>query len=257
MSKAKTKEKPRGASAKGSGTGNITVDLGEAIDKKLRSVMGKAETEPKRTEVGRPGDARPGGYRPGMFGGYRPGGYRPGMYGGSRTGAFGGYRPWYATRESRFGGGMGNPFMGEGIMRQVHVGHMVTGIVIGVVGNRALVRVTPDIIKVDSAVVHDAIAFIVGLIPLLAKQNSVTVGVALPGTVFLAGSLVDWLLNAIKIKKGPSSIGSPEGAAPVRQPGAENALSASRKLADIASRVNPAAPSPAAGAPARIYAQAQ
>lgn len=261
MSKAKAK--PKGSSVK-EGNGNITVDLGEAIDKKLRAVMGKAEA-PKRAEVGRPDGLSPGGYRPGAFGGYRPGGYRPGMFGGYRPGAnrpggqrpgmFGGYRPWYATRESRFGGSVGSPFLGAGVMREVHIGHLVGGIAVGIAGNRALVRVTPDIIKVDHAVVHDAIAFVVGLIPLLAKQNSFTVGAALPGTVFLAGSLVDWILNSLNVKKGPSSIGSPQGGAPVRQ-GTGDALSASRKLADIASRVQYQQPPAAAGAP-RIYAQAQ
>lgn len=244
MSKAKAK---KGAGRRDGGSGNITVDLGEAIDRKLRSVEGGARGKdvPRRAEVGRPG---------GYAGSYRPGGYRPGS--GYRPGMFGGYRPWYASREARFGS-MGRPFMGAGGTASVNIGHLVGGMAVGALGNRALVRVTPELIKVDSAVLHDGLAFIVGLIPLLAKQNSMTVGVAIPGAVFLAGSLLDWTMNKLNIKKGPSSIGSPEAPASRPQGGIDAALSARQKLADLQSRIQHAPSAPAAAGPTRVYAQAQ
>ena len=239
--KAAAKEKAKGGKKEQGDV--IQVDLGEAIDRKLRSAIGSAKPREDgnvRSEIGHPS--------------YRPGGYRPGMY-GYRPGSFGGYRPWYASREGRLGGG--SPFIGAGgVIEKVQIGHMVGGITIGVIGNRALVRVTPDIIKVDYAVVHDAIAFIVGLIPVLAKPNSLTVGVALPGTVFLAGSLADWVMNALKIKKGPSSIGSPGDSALAPRPqGVDAALSARQKLADVHSRMTSQQQAP--GAASRVVAQAQ
>jgi hypothetical protein len=237
MSTAKGKIKAKGSFGKKEQGDVQVVDLGEAIerriDRKVRAAIGSKEDGNVRSEIG--SSARPPAYR--------PGGYRPGM--------FGGYRPWYAGAGNRFAE---RPFMGAGVIEKVKLGHMAGGLAVGVLGNRALVRVTPDIIKVDYAVVHDGIAFILGIIPVLAKPNSFTAGVALPGTIFLAGSLVDWTLNALKIKKGPSSIGSPEGGSPAasRPAGVEAGLAARQKLAALHSQMTPAG-----GAPARVVAQAQ
>jgi len=240
----------KGAGQKASG--NITVDLGEAIDKKLRSAIGEA-----RKDVA--GPAKMAGYRPGMFGGYRPGGgsslsrfssSRPGFsrpsFGRPSLGSGGSFRPWYADRESRFSKlGLG----ALGVQSEVKTWDMLTGAAIGVIGNRALVRVTPGLVKQDSALINNAIAFVVGVIPALVKQNSITLGVAVPGAVFLAGSMVDWALTKIGIT--PAVKGS-LGEAP-RQ-GVDQALAARQRLVEIQQRIQPR---PAAAAPARAYAQAR
>lgn len=240
-------------SQKGAGrkeTGNITIDLGEAVDKKLRAAIGEA-----RKEVS--GPTKMAGYRPGMFGGYRPGGSsqsRPGFgrFGGGRPalGNGGSFRPWYADRETRFGSKLGLGAMG--VQNEVKTWDMLTGAAIGVVGNRALVRVSPSIVSVKdpkvNAMVQNAIAFVVGVVPALVKQNSITLGVAVPGAVFLAGSMVDWALDAIGINR-PSLAGS-EGAP---KQGVDAALAARQRLAEIQQRIQPR---PAvAASPARAYAQ--
>jgi hypothetical protein len=232
-----TKKPSKGAGRK---DGNVIVDLGEEIDKKITSAaVAAARTE--RAEMG-----RPGGYRPGMFGGYRPGGYRPGGY---RPGMFGGYRPWYADRESRGSGGtMGMAFMKE----PVTATSMLGGLALGVIGNRALMRVTPDIIGTTMEIAHTGIAFVVGLIPALVKPNSITVGVALPGAVYFAGSLVDWAMNKVGIQKKVLSGGAE---APQQRGGADAALAARQRLADLQQRIQPAQQQYSGNPRAVAYAQ--
>lgn len=206
-------KKPQKGAGRSAGTGNVTIDLGEAIDKKLRSA-GMA---------GRGALTRPQ-YRPG---GQRPGGgmYRPGMYGG--------YRPWYASQfgSGRFGlgGVLGLPSTVQNTTK------MLTGALLGIAGNRALVRVTPELIATGSRVVHEAIAFGVGLIPLLAKKNDMTLGVALPGFVFLAGSVADWALDTVGVRRPAlQGAGSPRG-------GHDAALAARQRLEAMRQRVTPGA----------------
>lgn len=215
-----------GKSKKGAGRGKdegpIVVDLGEEIDKKLRSVVGQVTMAGSKTgekgkaEMGR-GD---GNYRPGMFGGYKPGGYRPGM--------FGGYRPWYADRDSSMGAR-------QSIAQMVDKPWWVAGgLAIGVLANRALMRVSPDIVKTDIEVVHTGIIFGIGVIPLLIKPNAITLGVAIPGAVYFAGSLVDWMMNRAGIKKPALS-----GDAPAQAPrqGMDQALAAREKMAQMQQRI--------------------
>jgi hypothetical protein len=220
-------------STKGAGpkeSGNITVDLGEAIDKRLRSAIGEARKEPAKMA---------GGYRPGMFNGYRPGAGRPGF---GRPALGGGFRPWYQGRESRFGSlGLGK----LGIQSETKTWDLLTGMGIGVVGNRALLRVSPNLIQMKNPLLHNAIAFVVGVIPALVKQNSITLGVAVPGAVYLAGSMVDWALSAIGIAQ--PSLGSSQGAT---RHGVDAALAARERLAQIQRSVAPRA----VAAPARSYA---
>lgn len=224
--------------SKGAGRkdGNVIVDLGEEIDKKIVSAVGAAKRSVERTEMGRPG-------RPGMFGGYRPGGYRPGM--------FGGYRPWYADRESRGGGTMGMAFLNE----PVKPVSMLGGLALGVIGNRALMRVTPDIIGTTMEIAHTGIAFVVGLIPALVKPNNVTIGVALPGAVYFAGSLVDWAMNKVGIKK-PTLSGSETPQQAQQQRGTPDAaLVARQKLSDLQQRIQPAQQQYSGNPRAVAYAQ--
>jgi hypothetical protein len=202
-------KKPQKGAGRDAGKGNVTIDLGETIEKKLKA-------------AGMAGGAHKGSL---SRQGYRPGGYRPGM--------FGGYRPWYASRFSSSGGSWA---LGQrlGLPEQLKTSDALTGIGLGIAGGRALVRVTPDIIKTDSRLAHEAIAFGVGLVPLLAKRNSLTMGVALPGAVFLGGAVVDWLLDQVGMGK-PALRG---GAGAPRQ-GADAAFAARQKLADIQARIRP------------------
>lgn len=164
-------KKPQKGAGRQAGSGNVTIDLGEEIDKKLRSatLAGKGR-----------------GHRPVA----RSGGYRPGMFGG-------GYRPWYASSASRWSLGAR-----EMLPRTMDTWTALTGIALGTIGSRALIRVTPDIVTgTRSRLAHEAIAFGVGLIPLLVKKNSMTMGVALPGVVFLGGAVVDYVLDALGVPR--------------------------------------------------------
>lgn len=221
MSKAVKAAKPRKNAGQPKETGNITVDLGEEIDKKLRSVvrteMGGAKGS-SRSEIGRSKD---GNYRPGTFGGYRPGGYRPGM--------FGGYRPWYADKSS-VGSSLGMAWLNE----PVKPAAMLGGMALGILANRALMRVSPDIVKSNQEFIHTGIAFLAGMIPVMVKPNSITIGVAVPGAVFFAGSLVDMAMNAVGIKKPSLSGGA---SAPASGHAAESAISAKEKLQNLAQQI--------------------
>lgn len=193
--------------------GNITVDLGEAIDRKLRSAMGKGA--PEKTSIG------------------HSGGYRPGMYG---------WKPYGAERTSRFGGPINRWSLGGpspfGISRQLSTMQAVTGISIGLISNRALMRISPAIVKTSNLIAHSAIAFVVGLIPVLIRQNSVTLGVAIPGAVYLGGSIVDWAFDAVGIAKPALSGSAPlaGGAAPT---GVSQAIQARQRLVDLQQRIRP------------------
>jgi hypothetical protein len=206
------------------GNGNITVDLGEAIDRKLRSAMGKSD---EKASIGYSG----GGYRPGMYGWKPYGAERPNRFGMERPNRFGMERP------NRFGGSINRWSLGGsspfGLSRQVSTMGGLTGIAVGLVGNRALMRVSPSIVKTSNLIAHSAIAFVVGLIPVLVKQNSVTLGVAIPGAVYLAGSIVDWAFDAVGIAKPALS-----GSAPV-QSGVNQAIEARQRLIDLKGRIHP------------------
>jgi hypothetical protein len=240
------KKQPSKGAGRKSDSGNVIVDLGEELDKKIRYAVGDARRDVEKTEIG-----RPGGYRPGMFGGYRSGGYRPGGY---RPGMFGGYRPWYADRESRGGGGtLGMAFLNE----PVKPVSMLGGLALGVIGNRSLMRVTPDIIGTSMPLAHTGIAFVVGLIPALVKPNNITIGVAIPGAVYFAGSLVDWAFNKAGIKQPLAGLAGGEAsqAHPQQRQGADAALAARQKLADLQNRIQPAAQQLAGNPRAVAYAQ--
>jgi hypothetical protein len=225
-----TKPKQKGA-GKGKDTGNVTIDLGETIEKKLRAAgltgpreqMGKGST----------GKTAAASWRPGMFGG--------------RSGSFGGYQPWYSRS--------GRPWLGQGAevtafpmpggrtaftlipqaIAQVKTTEVLTGVGLGIVGNRALVRLTPLVWKGNtSRILHEGLAFIAGLIPIFIKRNATTLGVALPGAVYLGGTIVDMLFDAIHM---PANVlkGSQQGSPQVS--GADAANAARQKLAAIQQRI--------------------
>lgn len=209
--------------------GNVVVDLGEDIDKKLREAVKQA----RREDTDKVKMAGP--YRPGMFsGGFRPGGFRPGMNRPALGNQGSSFRPWYADRESRMSGisigaGIGN-------FRQAKTMDLLTGAGIGLVGNRALVRILPALIGSSNALVVNGLTFVVGLVPALFVQNSIVLGVALPGAVYFAGNMVDWALDKLGIQR-PAMAG---GAARTPNAGVDAALAARQRLADMRSRVNPA-----------------
>jgi hypothetical protein len=111
---------------------------------------------------------------------------------------------------------------------------MVSGLAIGVLANRALMRGSPDVVKTDIEVVHTGILFGLGVIPLLVKPNAITLGVAIPGAVYFAGSLVDWMMNKAGIRKPALS-----GDAPAQAPrqGMDQALAAREKMAQMQQRI--------------------
>jgi hypothetical protein len=211
MANAVKRMKSRKSAGRSKDTGNIVVDLGEEIDKKLRSVVGQVTMSGRGSKESPASIGRPG------FGGYRPGGYRPGM--------FGGYRPWYADR-SGSAGTLGMAWLNE----PVKPIQMLGGLAIGVVGNRSLMRVTPDIIGSKREWVHSGIAMVLGIIPAMVRPNSITVGVAIPGMVFFAGSLVDMALNAVGIKKAELSGSGPAG---IPRQAAESAIATREKLSSL------------------------
>lgn len=199
--------------------GNITIDLGEKIDQKLRSAAGSG----KREGLGRPWLSRPGA---------RPSGYRPGMYG------FGSFRPWYASAQK------GKFDLGRILKypESVSTNNALSGVAIGTVANRLLARLVPTVLPmVKSKLATDAINFGLGLIPALAKPNSMTVGVAIPGLVVLASDLTDWLLDWLKMPSPvlSGSLGDTRG-------GVDHALAARQRLAEVQSRINRQAPQPQA-----------
>jgi hypothetical protein len=215
-------------------TGNVTVvDLGEEVDKvlvkridqklKAAGVVGKAQ---QKEQMAGPGSSS-----------YRAGGYRPGMFG---------YRPWYADKQNKFGATMGSSYSEKmrGLSRP-NLTHLGIGAGIGALGNAALLRVTPDIVKSDLSIVHNAIAFTIGLIPVLAKPNSYTLGVAVPGAVMLAMSFFNFAMDQVGIKK-PALRGSDASHASI-----ESSVSARAKLQQVHQQINRTAQNPA-----RVTAQA-
>lgn len=230
-------KKPQGKSAGASrkaDSGNVVLDLGEKHSQKVKRMIDAKFAQAglaggQRTEVGRPSHLRS------RFGGRFLG--RPAL------GA--GYRPWF----SRFGGRMGNDAgamaftPGRSItiipaeIRKVATSQLLTGLGLGILGNRALLRLTPELWQTNSSkIMHEGIAFAAGLIPLLFKRNATTLGVALPGAVFLGGTLIDMLFTAVGMPKRDLS-----GATPGRTPGVDAALAARQKLAAIQQKIqNPA-----------------
>lgn len=157
------------------------------------------------------------------------GGYRPGMYGG--------YRPSWANRFSS-GLGSGNWKLGEILklpanMRETGKDLLVGGLV-GTVANRVVTWVVPGLVKTQSKLATEAIGFAVGLVPYLVKQNAMTVGVALPGLFFLAGSLTEWAIGKTNLLGAKPAL---SGAAPANLAGGDAVLAARRKLAEVQARI--------------------
>lgn len=208
-------------------SGNVTIDLGEKhfnkIDRMIDTKLNAAGMAGPKTGVGRPASGKLGSYRSGnaLGNGYRP------WY--SRFG-----RPWLGNSSvaTLTNGGRRMAFIPAEI-QMVRTADALTGVGLGLLGNRALVRLTPMLTPTNnSLLLHQGIAFVAGLLPLLFKRNAMTVGVAIPGAVYLGGSLVDMLFNALGMPQSvlAGSNGAPRAVDPnvqVRQ-----------RLASIQQRIN-------------------
>lgn len=213
MNKVKGKSAGRKASS-----GNVTIDLGETIEKKLR-----AATMASGASAGKPGLR----------------GYRAGILSGHRSGTVGNYRPWYSR--------VGRPWLGQNsyslipaAIANVKTTEVLTGLGLGIVGNRAVARLTPMLWPGQSPLLHEGIAFVAGLLPVLIQKNATTVGVAIPGGVMLGASLVDALFNWAF----PASVGVPGAVVPPPAGGMQgnSAMAARQKLASIQARMAQQAP---------------
>jgi hypothetical protein len=207
----------KGKAAKESG--NIVVDLGEEIgtniDKRIDRKLTAAGVDlTKKEQMSGPGEGR--------FGGYKPGGYRPGMFG---------HRPWYADKRPGMGYADSYASRWRGLLHP-HVGKMTVGGLIGALGNVALMRVTPEVVKTDIGLVHSGLAFVVGLIPVIARPNSYTLGAAVPGAAVLAVSLFNYALDSVGIKK-PALRGSD----PVPGASIQSSIDSRSKLQQVHSRM--------------------
>lgn len=225
----KPHKKSAGAGRK-SDDGNVVLDLGEKHSQKISKMIDAKFAQAglagsQKTEIGRPSGSK---FTGGRFLG------RPAL------GA--GYRPWYAGRRPWMGNdtltltasGPRSMFGSLANIRHVATVELLTGVGLGLVGNRALMRLTPALWPTNTnAMVHELIAFGAGLIPLLFKRNATTVGVALPGAVYLGGMLVDKLFSVLGM---PSGLPGLAGA--VNRPVAQGAAADARqKLAAIQQRI--------------------
>lgn len=209
-----------------SAEGNVTVlDFGEKFDSVVRDEALKLagrKSGGSGTQAARTSRFTPGTYRPGMYGGHRPG--------------MGSYKPWYANRMAgdwKLGSLMRLP---DGVREKSK--ELFTGGLIGTAGNRVLAWVAPGILKTQSKLAVEAVAFGVTLIPYVVKQNVTTFGIALPGFFFFLGALADSAIGATNLL-GPKPNLSGSGAMGQRtQHSHQDAvLAARRKLAEAQGRM--------------------
>jgi len=225
----------------GGGGPNVTeIDLGEKIDETIREAV-------EVSRMAGPSSAARGNVTPSGASRFA-GGYRPGMYGG--------YRPSW----SRFGGaglGAGNWKLGEFLklpesMKSTAKDLLVGGLV-GTVANRVVTWVAPGLVKTDSKLATEAIGFAVGIVPYLVKQNPTTVGIALPGLFFLAGSLTEYAIGKTNLLGAKPSLSGSQPAMGSQQT-QDPVLAARRKLAEVHNRIAAARQQAQASVP-RVQAQ--
>ncbi len=198
--------------------GNVTtIDFGEKFDGLIRD-------EALRL-AGKPGK--------GASKGTRSGGYRPGMYGGHRPG-MSGYRPWHPSRMS--GGKLGALMRLPAGIRETSK-DLFTGGLIGTAGNRVLAWVAPGILKTNSKLAVEAVAFGVTLIPYVVKQNVTTFGIALPGFFFFIGALADSAISATDLLGPKPALGGPQRTQRSQQPHETAVLAARRKIQEAQNRM--------------------
>lgn len=209
---------------KGDAPVNVTeIDLGEKIDQAIQSeavrmagAKGKSQGKgASPSKSSRPGAGAGAPYRPGMYGGFRP--------------------SWAGRPGSQMGDSSLGAFLKMPAGLKDSVKPLLTGGLVGTAGNRVIAYVVPGLIKTDSAIATDTIAFGIGLMPFLFKKNAFTVGLALPGLFFLAGSLAMYALEKTQVLGQRPSVSGIRGAQPTQ------ALSDARsKLAEARNRMQAA-----------------
>lgn len=225
----------KGAGRKADGPGVTTIDLGEKHYNKIDSMVTKAVNTKLADagvslRAGMAGKASPARPEPAKLGNGLSG-YRPGMFGRqpwySRFG-----RPWLGQETATVTTERSRTYLIPEAVRQVKTAELLTGAGLGLVGNRALVRLTPLLWKNNSLLLHQGLAFVLGAIPLLFKRNAVTLGVALPGAFYLGGTLVDMVFDWVKMPK-PTLSG-----AETAQAAQDATWQARQKLASVQNRIN-------------------
>jgi hypothetical protein len=226
--------------AKDGGGGNVTeIDLGEKVSESIRQEVAdqvRMAGGEKRGNVTQP--------RPVSRLSRFSGGYRPGMYGG--------YRPSWADRSSLSGGGWK---LGEFLKLPEQIKSagkdLLVGGLVGTVANRVVAWVAPGLVKTDSKLATEAIGFAVGIVPYLVKQNVTTLGVALPGFFFLAGSLAEYAIGKTNLLGAKPALSGP---AQMSQQAADPVIAARQKIAEVQNRIAQARKQAFSGVP-RIQAQ--
>lgn len=186
----------------------------------------QVRTDADRIQMAGPGSLARGANIPSRLSRFAGGGYRPGM--------FGGYRPSWA---GRFTPGMGGWKLGEMLKLPGSLGgkDLLTGALVGTVANRVVTWVVPGLVKTQSKLAVEAIGFAAGLVPYLVKQNATTVGIALPGLVFLAGAATEWAIGKTNLLGAKPQL---QGAGPsTALAGQDAVLAARRKLAEVHNRI--------------------
>jgi hypothetical protein len=106
------------------------------------------------------------------------------------------------------------------------------------------------LIKNDSKLLHEGIAFVAGLVPFLVKrQSAMALGVAVPGFIYLGGTLVDALFDYIGWTS-PSLQGAQRST-----PRYDAAMASRQKLAALAQRPQVPVQGRPGVAPTRVVAQ--
>jgi hypothetical protein len=201
LNKGKKDKKSAGAGKKSDG--NVLVDLGEKHTQKIDRMISTKLAEAGVRTVGRSAATAPkaSGSGPARW---TPAAAKPAAMGSSK-----GFQPWY----SKFG----KPWLGQGGSAvTVYPGErfkilprdleqsgakLFGGMGLGLIGNRAIVRITPLLWQNNSKLVHEGIAFVAGLVPLLFKRNAMTVGAAVPGAIMLGATVLDALFNWLGMPK--------------------------------------------------------
>lgn len=235
-----SKMQKKGAGKKAE-TGNVVVDLGEKHSQKIDRMISS-----KLAALGVDGRVQMGSRATA----------KAGVGEGSKVKAAGtvelgrpGFSPWWSRFGGRAGSG-GRPWMGDSASLTVRgnsagwlesltklyslpTSKLVTGGALGLLANRALVRVAPAVTKSNNPMLNDGLLFVAGLIPMLFNRNAVTFGVAVPGAVYFVGDILSWIFTQIGLPESPAALsgGRPSGTA-------QNLGSTRARLAQISQRMN-------------------
>ncbi len=232
-----SKPQKKGAGKKAE-TGNVVVDLGEKHSQKIDRMIGQklaALGVAGRVQMGKGGDqkAAPVSSRAGATSLGRPG-FAPwwSRFGGRDAT---GRRPWMGDSASLTVRSGGNWLESLTQLAHVRTTQLVTGGGLGLVANRALVRVLPQVTKSTNPMLNDGILFVAGLIPMLFKRNAATFGVALPGAVYFVGDILSWIFTQLGLPEAPAALSGSRVAGPASSLAGQSTRA---RLAQITQRMN-------------------